>query len=248
MFLDTKQFPLALEICKKQVSVSKFTLKTIQDFGGIRRGITIASQAAKDLRRLDRQLWAKAEEWFSRLKEQRSRDPQATDKTLEREAARWADESLSGIGPKQSRNLWQWLGLTRYEIPIDSRVTEWIKNNLSFKLDEKRLSRLSYYETALDSVQALCEKAGVLPCELDAVAFDYDNLGRSNAPVRLITESGFVNPYGQITIRSTGEPETVHSRYQLACSFCGHSYDADHSEMYERRCPACKSSMPGLTV
>ena len=31
-------------------------------------------------------------------------------------------ERLAGFGPKQARNLLQGLGLTRYEIPIDSRI------------------------------------------------------------------------------------------------------------------------------
>src|SRR3712207_8726784 len=38
------------------------------------------------------------------------------------------DDSLKGFGPKQSRNLLQGLGLTRYEIPIDIRITRWFND------------------------------------------------------------------------------------------------------------------------
>ncbi|MGH9436026.1 MAG: hypothetical protein ACRD06_08515, partial [Terriglobia bacterium] len=81
--------------------------------------------------------------------------------------------TLEGLGPKQSRNLWQWLGLTRYEIPLDSRVAAWINKNLDppVKIDPKELSVPARYESVLDHVQALCDAAGVLPCLLDAAAF-----------------------------------------------------------------------------
>ncbi len=237
-FVNSVPYPLPLDICEKQASIEEFVLKTIKNFGGIRRDITIAKEAADNLRRLNRGLWVQAEEWFAQLKKQRSREPQPTDKNIEREAARWADESFVGLGPKQSRNLWQWLGLTRYETPIDGRVAKRISKNLSFNVDKKRLSGLAYHETVVDYVQAVCKKAGVLPCELDAVAFDYENSSGLTEAVRVITESGFVNPNGQITIRRTGQPE---NRYQLACSSCGHTYDTDRSEIYERRCPICQT-------
>lgn len=44
----------------------------------------------------------------------------------ERHAVRFIDEHYQGFGPKQSRNLLQGLGLSRFEIPIDSRITKWL--------------------------------------------------------------------------------------------------------------------------
>jgi hypothetical protein len=38
----------------------------------------------------------------------------------ERKCAEMINDTLLGFGPKQSRNLLQRLGLTKYEIPIDS--------------------------------------------------------------------------------------------------------------------------------
>jgi hypothetical protein len=188
-------------------------------------------------------------EWFERLNQQRGREPRMEHKDLEREAAHWADRSFAGLGPKQSRNLWQWLGLTRYEIPLDSRVTNWVNDNLASKIDAKRLGQLRYYELALDSIQAICEKAEVLPCELDAAAFDYEELGLGKGKVRRTTEPAFINPHGQITIRNTGLPGTDHNQYvyQLGCSNCGHVYGANGSDIYERKCPQCQKGRAGLS-
>jgi hypothetical protein len=213
LFLSSKPFPLGIRVCDSQTSLKEFILMTLQNFGRIRRGITIASQGAENLHRLNKSLWTEAEDWFVRLKKQRSREPQPGDQALERDAARWADEALAGLGPKQSRNFWQWLGLTRYEIPLDSRVTEWINKNLSAKVEAKRLGNIAYYESVLDWLQGICKKAGVLPCQLDAAAFDYENVGVGKGPVRVSTEPGFVNANRQVVIRNTGlqgtDPQSV---------------------------------------
>ena len=75
-FVNSKPFPLALDICEKQTSIEEFVLKTVQDFHGIRFGNKIADQASENWRYLNQGLWAKAEEWFAQLKQQRARKPQ----------------------------------------------------------------------------------------------------------------------------------------------------------------------------
>ena len=91
---------------------------------------------------------------------------------LKRTVAHFIDERLCGFGPKQSRNLLQALGLTKYEIPIDSRVTKWL-NDFGFplKLSANALADPNYYEFVLDAVQQLCREADVVPCVLDAAIF-----------------------------------------------------------------------------
>lgn len=249
-FLEPQVFPLTLGACGRQASVEQFVLRTIKEFGGIRRGITIASQAANNWTRLNGGKWQEVEGWFEQLQRPRAQEPQTRDKAVERQAARWADENLAGLGPKQGRNLWQWLGLSRYEIPLDSRVTDWINSNLSFRIDAKRLVQLAYYEAVLDHVQDVCERAGVLPCVLDASAFDYEDLGRGKRTSRGTTQVGFVNPHGQVTIRNTGAPGTDHYQYvyQLACSHCGHVYGANGTDIHERLCPACQEGRPGTPL
>jgi hypothetical protein len=92
--------------------------------------------------------------------------------TAERAAARWASSRLRGVGPKQSRNLWQMLGLSRFDIPLDSRVMSWLNDlGSSPKLSATALADRHFYEWVLDGVQDLCSQAGVLPCIFDAAVF-----------------------------------------------------------------------------
>jgi hypothetical protein len=127
-------------------------------------------------------------------------------------------------------------------------VTNWVNNNLSSKIEAKRLGQLKYYESALDCLQAICEKGEALPCELDAAAFDYEDLGLGST--RGTTQTGLVNPNGQVTIRNTGLPGTDHNQYvyQIACSHCGEIYGANGSDIFERKCPRCQQGKPGLSL
>jgi len=150
-------------------------MESLTEFGGIRMAPTIARRAHANYVWLENGGWVRMERWFQRLAEQRSLVPKCEHSRRERDAAHFAAINLEGIGPKQSRNLWQWLGLTRYEIPLDSRVVDWINGNLSIHIDDSNLGDDKYYELVLDYVQDICAKAGVLPCIFDAAAFDNEN-------------------------------------------------------------------------
>jgi thermostable 8-oxoguanine DNA glycosylase len=64
------------------------------------------------------------------------------------------------------------LGLTRYEIPIDSGITKWLNDyGLIVKVTEKGLSDENYYNFISDGLQHLCKKVRIYPCVLDAVIF-----------------------------------------------------------------------------
>ncbi len=91
---------------------------------------------------------------------------------IERESAEYINDHLKGFGPKQARNLLQSLGLTRYEIPVDSRIIKWL-NEFGFpiKLSSTGLTDKNYYNFILDGLQQLCERSGVYPCVLDAAIF-----------------------------------------------------------------------------
>ena len=91
---------------------------------------------------------------------------------LERAVANYLDDNFAGLGPKQSRNVLQALGLTRYEIPLDSRVTRWLRDaSFPVPVGATALSDRAYYCFVLDIVQQLCEATGVFPCELDGAVF-----------------------------------------------------------------------------
>ena len=95
-----------------------------------------------------------------------------TSKNKERKVADYLRKTYLGLGPKQSRNFIQDLGLSRYEIPIDSRIIKTMK-----KLDrlpvpnDKALSSLKVYIGIQDRLQDIASKLEIYPCILDACIF-----------------------------------------------------------------------------
>ena len=126
---DAEPFPLSLRKLKKldRETVPQLVESTIRKAGRIRRGPTIAREVARNLGALeDDGHWTTVETEFSKLLQLRQQDPNPLHAAQERSSAEMIDRLLWGFGPKQSRNFWQWLGLTRYEIPLDSRVVAWM--------------------------------------------------------------------------------------------------------------------------
>src|SRR4051794_37056495 len=69
----------------------------------------------------------------------------------ERNAARFIDDHYQGFGPKQSRNLLQGLGLSRFDVPIDSRITKWL-NEFGFPV-KLTVSALRHQTTGYDGMK-----------------------------------------------------------------------------------------------
>jgi thermostable 8-oxoguanine DNA glycosylase len=114
--------------------------------------------------------------WLLLLKIESLLEDQVTKQT-ERIVADSIDHSFKGFGSKQARNFLQALGLTKYEIPIDSRITNWL-NDFAFPvtLSATALQEKAYYHFVSDGIQLLCEKANIYPCVLDAAIFSsFDN-------------------------------------------------------------------------
>lgn len=168
-FILIKPFPLSYELCKSQENLYDFTHKILTSFGGIRRTNRLSKEITTNFSRLQHSLWDRT---CSVLEELRV----SVDAQNERKSAEFIDEHFMGFGPKQSRNLLQALGLTRFEIPIDSRITKWL-NDFGFPitLSAGALSDRNYYNFVSDGVQLLCEQSHVYPCVFDAVIFSsYD--------------------------------------------------------------------------
>jgi len=91
---------------------------------------------------------------------------------VETKAADSIDHNLRGFGPKQSRNLLQSLGLTKYEIPIDSRISKWM-NHFGFplRLSPMALADKDYYKFVSEGFQSMCAACDIYPCLLDAAIF-----------------------------------------------------------------------------
>jgi hypothetical protein len=164
-FFNTRPFPLRYDIAIQQDDLERYTKRVLVEFGGIRRFNKIASAVATNLDRLEAGLWSETLERVNGLDLHSS----CAD---ERETATFVDDHFKGFGPKQSRSLLQWLGLTTYEIPLDSRITKWL-NEFGFPvgLSAGALSDRNYYNFVSDGVQELCAQSDIYPCVLDAVIF-----------------------------------------------------------------------------
>ena len=171
-FLRARPFPLSYATCCSQSNAEAFVTSTLTSFGGIRRTNRIGRELAADLHGLENGLW---EDLLTRIN---SLMPQATQES-ELAVADYLDERLLGLGPKQSRNLLQGLGATRYEIPIDSRLTKWL-NDFGFpvQLSSVALADRHYYRFVSHGIQQLCAAADVFPCVFDAAVFASFDRGR----------------------------------------------------------------------
>ena len=170
-FSGLKPFPMELEACKLQSkNLEKFIAKELKDFGGIRFYDRIANLLTKNFEYLEKSNWKIFDEISKILTEKNDVRSQIQ---AERECAKKIQDNLKGFGPKQSRNLLQILGLTIYEIPIDSRIAKWLNTKLDFPITVSAitLQDLNFYNFVSDAIQNLCEKSNVKPCLFDASVF-----------------------------------------------------------------------------
>lgn len=169
-FISSNPFPLQYEECLKQHDLQGYILSILSSYNGIRRTKRIADEITINLKTLENNIWDKIFEIIETLK---SNDSIAK----ERMAADFMMDNLKGFGPKQSRNLLQALGITKYEIPIDSRIIKWLdKFGFPIKLSANSLSDNNYYNFVSEGFQILCKSCDIEPCVMDAVIFSsFDN-------------------------------------------------------------------------
>jgi len=176
-------YPLSLSLCKEQNAKGQNALESYArqkiSGAGMRFAKRRAGYLAWNLDWLENKGgWSKVKCQFELLAGIPPRSPNAADclataekdKEVEREAAHVAME-MDGIGPKQSRNLWSCLGLTRYETPLDSRVAKWFNKQQASFIERKKLGSSRYYEGIENRIQSLCKEANEFPCVFDAAAF-----------------------------------------------------------------------------
>ena len=170
-FIVNNPFPLNYNFCKNSNNLSSFVFDTLTNFGGIRRTNRISDEVKYNFDWLEKDGWFKIIEISKKLIEGRNKQPNCEFIPIEQNACKIAQE-LKGIGPKQSRNLWQALGLLRFEIPIDSRIIKWLnKNGFPFTLSASGLSDENYYRLLMAGIQQWCLKSGIYPCVLDGAIF-----------------------------------------------------------------------------
>jgi len=168
-FLRLDPFPINIERIEKNDNVEKMIKNSLKQYDLTRYINKISSFFAANYKMMVENNW----EIINRLEKLKEYDS----KLKERAMADALHNEFKGFGPKQSRNFLQALGLTKYEIPIDSRITKWL-NEFGFpgSLTSTPLGDKGYYHFVSDGIQELCEKAGIFPCILDAAIFSsYDN-------------------------------------------------------------------------
>lgn len=174
-FICANPFQLGYETCRVQEALKQFAERVLSSFGGIRRSKMISEELTENMTKLEGGLWAQVSVQLALLHGDH-------DAATERTVAHFMDEHLKGFGPKQSRNILQSLGLTRYEIPIDSRITKWL-NDFGFPvtLSASALQDANYYDFVSDGIQELCRLSKVYPCVLDAAIFSSFDKGKWKA-------------------------------------------------------------------
>ena len=168
-FLKLEPFPITYKTISKTENIEDLIKQTLRKNGLTRYINRISKFFATNINKIQNDNWKIIHE-LENLKN--------TDSIVEeRELADKIDDTFDGFGPKQSRNFLQSLGLTKYEIPIDSRITNWL-NSFGFPvtLTSSPLGDKGYYHFVSDGIQELCIKSQIYPCLLDAAIFSsFDN-------------------------------------------------------------------------
>lgn len=173
-FLKLKPFPLSLDACRQDNALQESAFRLLTEAAGIRRTQKIARAVHGNLHLLERGEWDNLRQWRDTLKAQRELPPNPAHRAAEEAAADYLNLFLE-FGPKQSRNFWQSLGLTRYTFVLDSRVLRWLRQHLKLDtglLTPQGLGDKDYYGFVSNILFDLCQQADVLPCLLDAAMFD----------------------------------------------------------------------------
>jgi len=171
-FLNQTPFPINTDwIQNNRMNIGESLKEELTKWNLTRYINKISSFFEENINYCLEQNW-RVEKTINELKRQNSRKK-------ERIVADKIEEELKGFGPKQSRNFLQALGATKFEIPIDSRIINWL-NGFGFpmKLTSKSLADKHYYHFVNDGIIALCEEAKILPCVFDAVIFSSYDHGR----------------------------------------------------------------------
>jgi thermostable 8-oxoguanine DNA glycosylase len=171
-FMRLQPFPVAYEVIGAMDDPEAACRRILQEFGGIRFTNRIPQWMAQNHMALESGLWPRTEAILQEV------IGEATP-AAERKAAEFIQQHYAGLGPKQACNLLQGLGVSKYEIPIDSRISRWL-NHFGFpvRIAAAPLADSDYYNLISDGIQAMCRQSNTIPCVLDAAIFSsYDGDG-----------------------------------------------------------------------
>jgi hypothetical protein len=172
-FLRLQPFPITEEYCRANRRSLTKRLQAKLSKAGIRFSEQIAGFFTTNLERLTGGHWQLLQE----LRDYATADQ--ADEEWERGMARRISTEegnqsfkLAGFGPKQARNLLQIIGVSRYEIPLDSRLLKWLDQyGFPYPLAGGQLQHPALYDILVDSIKEVSLQIGVYPCLLDAAIF-----------------------------------------------------------------------------
>ena len=163
-FINSDNTLLDINYCLRTKNLAEVAQKTLFQ-NSIRRRNRIANEIehARD--------WLASYGWQT-IESQLDTISSYTTVKKERSVVNFLKENFKGIGPKQSRNLIQWMGLSKYEIPLDSRIVSVLRElDFPIPLSSSALSDEKYYCFIEDGIQLMMVEIGVYPCVFDACAF-----------------------------------------------------------------------------
>ncbi len=172
-FMRITPFRLSLHVCKGVPNLRGLVKKELLANGCGRMIDRVSTFISENFEVLERGKWGLVSTAYEKLGQQAG----SSEEML---LARTISSTLKGFGPKQARNLLQSLGLTRYEVPIDSRISKWL-NEFGFpiKISVGALSDEEYYQFVSDGFQLLCKRIAVFPAVMDAAIFSSFDSGWS---------------------------------------------------------------------
>ena len=164
-FLKSASPALDYRVCTREPSLNDLLVREFSA-AGLRRSLIMASNLTSIHRILEDGEWKILFEHLGTLESN-------TTKGKELKVARYLQsKKYPGLGPKQARNFIQWIGLSRYEIPLDSRVLKTLKEfGCTFVPKASALSDETVYRFVQSGVQEIASALDIYPCILDACIF-----------------------------------------------------------------------------
>lgn len=171
-FLKSNSAALSIVACRDAANLDKMLDRELTQ-AGLRRAPTIAKNLAIIWNHLETGEWKELIQQLEALR---------TYPTILKERS-VVDYLLGGkypgLGQKQSRNFIQWVGVSRYEVPLDSRVLKKMKElGASFIPSGSALTDEAVYLFVQECLQQVARALDIYPCMLDAcifASFDVDD-------------------------------------------------------------------------
>ena len=178
-FMQSNSPALKYQVCRQTKSIQTLLEREFAA-AGLRRGPTMASNLGRILELLESGEWKVLLQHLRTLKKNTTKGKEVKvakymqsrkHPGLEPKGSK-KSRKFPGLGPKQSRNFIQRIGLSRFEIPLDSRIFKKLKElGCAFVPRAIALSDETVYLFMESGLQQIAQALDIYPCELDACIF-----------------------------------------------------------------------------